>query len=109
MVGQAAGFGEEILEGRALDVLHFAGAPVARVEVILEERTKIDFFEWIFLFGVGGGRRAFFYRCAVAVLLPAIYIIEQGNGFFQFFENWILYHLGRYHVPDFLLVERQDG
>ncbi len=53
MVGKIAGLGKKILERRALDFLHLAGAAVAGIEIFLEERAEIDFFERILLFDRG--------------------------------------------------------
>src|SRR5579883_1611884 len=110
VVGQRAGLGQKILERRALDVFHFARAAVAGIQIVLEERAKIDLVERIFLFF--GGEGSFFggggRSGAVACFLAAAHFVDEGNGIFQFFENRVLHHLGVDHVLELDLVERKD-
>ncbi len=96
---------------RLLDVFHLSLAAIAGIEILLEERAKIDFFEGILLFF---GRDGIFFRRghrshAVAFFFLPTDIVEQGDGVFQFFENRILDHLGVDHVLELKLVEREHG
>ena len=109
VVGQTAGLGKEILERGPLDVLHLTRAAIAGIEIVLEERAEIDLFEWIFLLNISGGGGAFFDRRVIAFLFASIHVVDQGNGLFQFFENRVLHHFGRDHVPKLKLVEREDA
>ena len=104
VIRKIAGLGKKILERGSLDLLHFAGAAVARVKVVLEKRTEVNLFEGILL--LFGGRGSFFRR-PFAVFFAAADLVEQGDGIFQFFEYRIFHHLGSDHVPQLELVERK--
>src|SRR6202011_2453180 len=86
VVGQRAGLGQEILERRTLDVFHFALAAVARIEVFLEERAKINFVERIFFLSSGAGRlfRVGGRGGAVAFFFAAADFVDQRNGILEF-------------------------
>ena len=49
VVGQISRLRQEVLERRLLNLFHFARAAVARVQIILKERSEIDFLERILL------------------------------------------------------------
>ena len=105
MVRQRAGLGKKIFKGGALDFFKIPRTTEAGIEVILKERTKINFFEWIFfvwsrdwgLFGCGS---------PVSLFLSAANIINEWHSIFEFFEHRILNHLGGDHVLQLKFVER---
>ena len=82
---------------------------IAGIEVILEERAKVDFFKGVFLFD--RGNRILFWRCrcrAFAVFLFLAHLIKQRDSIFEFLENRVLDHLGVDHVLELKLVERKN-
>src|SRR5438309_2670349 len=98
-----------MFKGRALDVLHLAVSAVAGIEVVLEERTEIDFFEWIFLLGSGGG--IFFVGSgsgALAIFFFFADLVKQRNRVFELLQHRILNHLRIDHVLQLKLVERKN-
>src|ERR1700733_10176323 len=108
VVSEISGLGEEVFEGRTLDILHFTAGAVAGIQIILEERAKINFLEGIFLFRRD---RSFFSRSfgrAVAVFLFAADFVDQRDGLFELLENGILHHLGVDHVLELEFIERED-
>ena len=110
MIGKIRRLGEEILERRALDILHLAVGAVAGIEIVLKERAEINLFEGIFLFCRGDG--IFFVgggSGALAVFFFFADFVEQRNGVFELLENRILDHLRVDHVLELKLVEREDG
>src|SRR5581483_6535153 len=110
VIGESGGFREEILEGRTFYIFNFAGAAVTRVEVFLEERTKINLFERVLGFGRCGG---FFGGggggVAVALFFFGGDVVDEGNVFVQFFEDRVLNHLLVDHFLELHLVERKDA
>jgi hypothetical protein len=55
VIGQSCRLGEKIFERRALDFFHLAAGAITGIEIILEERSEVDFLEGIFLFDGGDG------------------------------------------------------
>src|SRR5690242_2664767 len=110
MIRKVRRLGKEVLERWPLNVFHLAVSAIAGVEIVLEERPKIDFFKWILLlnsrdgilFGSGGGR-------ALAVLFLLADLVEKRNRIFQLFENRVLHHLRIDHVLELELVKRKHG
>ena len=105
MVGQRAGLGQKVFKRRALDLFHLALTAVAGIEVILEERSKINFLKRIFLIGCRGGR--FFGGGAFALFFTPAYVIDERNRIFQFLEYRVLNHLFIDHVLELEFVERK--
>ena len=80
------------------------------IEILREERAKIDFVEGIFFLG---GCRLLFLDGNGAVALHLLFagrnFIEQGDRVVQFLKYRVLRQLGRDHVRQLKLVERQDA
>src|SRR4051812_22677373 len=110
MIRKIAWLGKKILKRWTLNLFHLAVSAITRIEIVLEERAEVNFFEGIFLFVRGDG--IFFGGSSsspVAVFLFLADVIDQRNCFFQLFENRVLDHLSVDHVLELKLVERQDG
>src|SRR5215472_2102257 len=66
------------------------GRAHARIQIIAEEASKVDFFERILLFG----RLGWLFECGcgaftILLLLAGGNFVQQGNGIFQFLKHWI--------------------
>ena len=111
VVAQVSRLRQEVLERRLLDLFHFPRAAITGIQIVLEERAKIDLFERILLLIRDGRRTLFRGGCLggqpVAFFLLASDIIEQRNGVFQLFQHRVLDHLGIDHVLELELVERE--
>jgi hypothetical protein len=59
VVAQVPRLGQEVLERRLLDLFHFSRTAIAGIQIILEERAKIDLFERILLFIRDGSQDLF--------------------------------------------------
>ena len=113
VVAQVPRLRQEVLERRLLDLFHFSRAAIAGIQIVLEERAKIDLFERIFLL-IRNGRGTLFRGGrlggqAVAFFLLASDIVEHRNGVFQLFQHRVFDHLGIDHVLELELVEREYG
>ena len=108
MIGKIGSLRQKILERRALDFFHFAGAAIARIEILLKERAKVDLFERVLLLR---RRNGIFFSSdrALPLLFATSDIIHEGNRILQFLQNWILHHLAVDHVLKLKLVERKHA
>ena len=97
------------LTAKYRDFFHLSAGAIARVEIVLKERSEVDFLKGIFLFGGDRGLfRGSLSSGAVAVFLLAAYFVDERDGFFELFENRVLDHLGVDHVFELKLIERED-
>ena len=105
VIGQARRRGEELVERRFLDFLVLAarGALRARVEVLPEERTEIEFIKWV---GCGSFRNFFrflFEERFVGVAVGGDAILGQ------LFQNRIRHDLLIDHLSKLETVQRQHA
>ena len=111
MIGERAGFGEEIFEGWLFDGFDLGVGAIAGIEIFLEKRAEVDFLEGIFLLGeIGIG---LFGSCRlglpVALFFVTRHIVDQRYGRIQFLEDRVLDHLGVDHVLELNLIESQNA
>ncbi len=113
MIGKCSGTGKKILERWPVDFFQISRAAVSRIEVVSEERAKINLVEGIFFLFRGSGR---FHRQALLGLFPVValarlftsgYLIQQRYGRIKLLQHGVLYHFSIDHLFEFELVERQ--
>src|ERR1700686_624569 len=108
MIGKGTWLRKEVLKRRAFDFFELTRTAKPWIEVIFEERTKINFFERIF-FVRSGGWCLFRGGSTFTLLLAAADVVDERNGIFKFLEHRILNHLGSDHVLQLKLVQSEDA